>query len=130
MAPTDLQTQMQCPDYVYDDIGNLLSFMFHEIHFDNKNLITYGHFSDMLSIYPMKDLARETCKNDKANYNEVLLSGSTYASGVFVFKRFLRILRMSCLHYAIHKDCHLLFMMIQRILLSAYQLDLLSVMLN
>lgn len=88
MAPTDLQTQMQCPDYVYDDIGNLLSFMFHEIHFDNKNLITYGHFSDMLSIYPMKDLARETCKNDKANYNEVLLSGSTYASGVFVFKRF------------------------------------------
>lgn len=88
MAPTDLQTQVQCPDYLYDDIGNLLSFMFHEIHFDNKNLVTYGHFSDMLSIYPMTELARETCKNNKANYNEIILSGSTHATGVFVFKRF------------------------------------------
>lgn len=88
MAPTDLQTQVQCPDYAYDDVGNLLSFMFHEIHFDNKNLVTYGHFSDMLSVYPMQELARITCKDDKANYNEIILSGSTYATGVFVFKEF------------------------------------------
>lgn len=88
MAPTDLQTQMQCPDYLYDDIGNLLSFMFHEIHFDNKNLVTYGHLGDMLSVYPMRALALETCKNDNANYNEVILSGTTYPTGVFVFKEF------------------------------------------
>ena len=93
MAPTDLQTQMQCSDYLYDDIGNLLSFMFHEIHFDNENLVTYGHFGDMLSIYPMRELALETCKNDDANYNEIILSGITYPTGVFVFKDFYESLK-------------------------------------
>lgn len=86
MAPDDLCSQLECPDYLFDDVGNFMSLLFRETHFDNSNLIFYGHFMNMLPFYPLQEFERLTKPGD---YNEVVLDGKTSPSAVFVFKEYL-----------------------------------------
>ena len=89
MAPDDLYSQLESPDYLFDDARNLMSLLFRETHFDNSNLIFYGHFSDMLPFYPLKEFERLTKSGD---YNEVVLDGKASPSAVFVFREYLPVL--------------------------------------